>query len=420
MSVYTHLSQDQFTEFCQAFGVNFAKAIPITQGIKNSNWFIQTTEDALSGVENSYSYVFTLFEERPPEDIAKMATILNKLSGKLPVAAPLAIKSSATEANQDGSAEYLIHFEGKAITLVPCLAGTHPTKTTPSMCRTMGQALAVLHNSLQSLTPAEDYGVPLYPWDQVRDREIQFMPGDEAKLMRDIWQGYDELPLDSLPQGLCHLDMFADNTLWDLAGGRETLTGLLDFTEVSAEHYVMDIAITINDFCTTWGDAEDGETVNFDTAKMQAFLDGYNSERPLTEAEQHALPVMLSMAAVTFWLLRLNVIYYNREQGRTGDNIMVKNPDLMKRLAAYHWGRVEKLRGLKSTVFVLEHVSRKDTNSDTYNNDMKLIGVFATESQAQAAVEQLKSQPGFKDYPDGFHIDAYPLGQINWQTGFGG
>lgn len=407
MSVYTQLSQDQFAAFCHAFGVSFAKAIPITQGIKNSNWFIQTTDDS----EGSYSYVFTLFEERPPEDIEKMAAVLNQLDGNLPVAAPLAKKTL----KKDGSADYLIHYENKAITLVPCLSGTHPTKTTASMCRTMGQALAVLHNSLQSLTPAEDFGVPLYPWDKVRDREIQFMPADEARLMRDIWQEYEELPLGSLPKGLCHLDMFADNTLWNLTGGNETLTGLLDFTEVSAEHYVMDIAITINDFCTTWGDAEDGESVNFDTEKMQAFLNGYNSERPLTEAEQHALPVMLAMAAVTFWLLRLNVIYYNREQGRTGDNIMVKNPDLMKRLAAYHWSQVEKLRGDKQVVYMLEHV-RRTVDSD---DDMKVIGIFATESQAQAAIKQLKTQPGFKDYPDGFHIDAYPLGQINWSSGFG-
>ena len=50
---------------------------------------------------------------------------------------------------------------------------------------------------------------------------------------------------------------------------------------------------------------------------------------------------MLAMAGVTFWLLRLNVIYYNRQQGRTGDNIMVKNPDLMKRLASFHWASVK-------------------------------------------------------------------------------
>lgn len=421
MSVYTQLTDDQFAEFCQAFGVSFAKAIPITQGIKNSNWFIQTTDDIKAQVQGNtkekYSYVFTLFEERPPEDIAKMATILNKLSDKLPVAAPLAVQNTHSAAKANGKSDYLINYENKAITLVPCLSGTHPTKTTVSMCRTMGEALAVLHNTLQSLTPAEDFGVPLYPWHEVRDREIKFMPADEAKLMRDIWQGYDELPLNGLPKGLCHLDMFADNTLWDLTGSNETLTGLLDFTEVSVEHYVMDIAITINDFCTTWGDAEDGESVNFDTQKMQAFLDGYNSERALSYLEQRALPVMLAMAAVTFWLLRLNVIYYNREQGRTGDNIMVKNPDLMKRLAAYHWGQVEKLRNAKQTVYLLEHFRDKDTDKEDYEN-VKNCGIFATEQDAKAAIEFLKTQEGFKDYPDDFIISHYELGRIEWSEGF--
>lgn len=410
MSVYTHLSEDQFTAFCHAFGISFDKAIPITQGVKNSNWFIQTTED----IEGEYSYVFTLFEERPPADIEKMATILNSLKGQLPVAAPL--PKIARKPN--GAPDYLIQYENKAITLVPCLSGTHPKQTTASMCHTMGQALAKLHNTLQDLTPAENYGVPLYPWDKVRDREIQFMPSDEAQLMRDIWQDYEALPLASLPKGLCHLDMFADNTLWDLKNGNEQLTGLLDFTEVSVEHYVMDIAITINDFCTTWGDAGDGESVNFDRQKMQAFISGYQSVRPLTADEEHALPVMLAMAAVTFWLLRLNVIFYNREQGRTGDNIMVKNPDLMKRLAAYHWSQVEKLRNEQQTVYVLEHVRFDNDDRDNDHTDFKLIGVFASEKDAQNAIEQLKDKPGFKDYPNGFHIDAYPLGQINWSSGF--
>lgn len=410
MSVYTHLSEDQFTAFCQAFGVSFSKAIPITQGVKNSNWFIQTTEDD----EGKYSYVFTLFEERPPADIEKMASILNILKTQLPVAAPLTKKS--VKANAD--TEYLIHYENKAITLVPCLSGTHPKKTTAHMCHTMGKALAKLHDTLQSLTPAEDYGVPLYPWDKVRDREMQFMPSDEAQLMRAIWEGYEALPLDSLPKGLCHLDMFADNTLWNLDNNHETLTGLLDFTEVSIEHYVMDIAITINDFCTTWGDAGDGESVNFDTQKMHAFIEGYQTIRLLSENEKQALPIMLAMAAATFWLLRLNVIYYNREQGRTGDNIMVKNPDLMKRLAAYHWSEVEKLRSNQQTVYVLEHARFKNDNRENDVEDFKLIGVFANEAEAQSAIEQLKDKPGFQDYPNGFHIDAYPVGQINWGSGF--
>ncbi|WP_201512170.1 homoserine kinase [Psychrobacter alimentarius] len=412
MSVYTQLTDDQFAAFCQSFGVSFARAIPITQGIKNSNWFIQTTDDT----DGEHSYVFTLFEERPPADIEKMAVILNQLNGKLPVAAPLAvIEPDAAKIDADHDKRYVIHYEDKAITLVPCLAGTHPEHTTQAMCHEIGAALALLHETLQALQPSEQYGVPLYPWSDVRDRESQFMPSDEAKLMSDIWRAYTELPLATLPKGLCHLDMFADNTLWHLQKGESRLTGLLDFTEVSAEHYVMDIAITVNDFCTTWGDAEQGESVNFDRSKMAAFLQGYESKRPLGDDEKRALPVMLAKAAVIFWLLRLNVIHYNRTEGRTGDNIMVKNPDLMKRLSAYHWSQVEKAQ---NTVFVLEHAHYKDDDRNNDVEDYKLIGVFATEQQAQAAMAQLKNQPGFRDYPNGFHIDAYPLGQINWSQGF--
>ncbi|WP_350562137.1 homoserine kinase [Psychrobacter sp. CAL346-MNA-CIBAN-0220] len=415
MSVYTQLTDDQFAEFCQSFGVSFARAIPITQGIKNSNWFIQTTDDA----EGAHSYVFTLFEERPPADIEKMAVILNQLDGKLPVAAPLALVDSGIESDVDVKRDkrYVIHYDNKAITVVPCLAGAHPEQTTQSMCHEIGASLAVLHETLQALQPAEDYGVALYPWAEVRDREMQFMPSDQAKLMSDIWQSYTDLPHQTLPKGLCHLDMFADNTLWNLQKGDERLTGLLDFTEVSVDHYVMDIAITINDFCTTWGGAEQGESVDFDRHKMAAFLQGYESKRTMNHDEQRALPVMLAKAAVIFWLLRLNVIHYNRLGGRTGDHIMVKNPDLMKRLAAYHWSHVEKAQDI---VFVLEHARCRDDNRDNNVENFKLIGVFATEQQAQAAIKQLKGQPGFKDYPKGFHIDAYPLGQISWAAGFGG
>ena len=394
MSVYTQLTDDQFATFCQRFGVSFARAIPITQGIKNSNWFIQTTDD----VDGSHSYVFTLFEERPPEDIEKMAVILNQLDGKLPVAAPLALLDLGAD-----SAEkcYVIRYDNKAITLVPCLAGAHPQQTTQAMCHEIGAALAMLHETLQALQPAEEYGVPLYPWAEVRDREMQFMPGDEAKLMSDIWRVYSDLPLATLPKGLCHLDMFADNTLWDLSlnnsqKGAERLTGLLDFTEVSVEHYVMDIAITINDFCTTWGDAEQGETVNFDRSKMAAFLQGYESKRQLGEDEKRALPVMLAKAAVIFWLLRLNVIHYNRTEGRTGDNIMVKNPDLMKRLAAYHWSHVEKAQ---NTVFVLLD------NQSAAQKNTQIIGIFSNITQAEQARDKLSNSSHFA-------IKEYTLDQL--------
>ena len=60
---------------------------------------------------------------------------------------------------------------------------------------------------------------------------------------------------------------------------------------------------------------------------------------------------------------------------------------------------------------------------------VKTIGIYASEEAARAAVERLKHQPGFRDYPrivnaetdeepDGFYIGEYVLDQDHWQEGY--
>ncbi|HEX3942408.1 MAG TPA: hypothetical protein VHX11_13060 [Acidobacteriaceae bacterium] len=60
--------------------------------------------------------------------------------------------------------------------------------------------------------------------------------------------------------------------------------------------------------------------------------------------------------------------------------------------------------------FVQEHQGEPDTEL--------LIGVFASETEAERAIEQLKSKPGFCVYPDGFRIHSQQIGQIGWSEGF--
>jgi homoserine kinase type II len=47
-----------------------------------------------------------------------------------------------------------------------------------------------------------------------------------------------------------------------------------------------------------------------------------------------------------------------------------------------------------------------------------LIGVYRTEDSAKAAVERVKDQPGFRDYPQGFTAYKYVLDQDSWVEGF--
>ena len=46
------------------------------------------------------------------------------------------------------------------------------------------------------------------------------------------------------------------------------------------------------------------------------------------------------------------------------------------------------------------------------------IGVYSSESQAKAAVERVKNEKGFADFPQGFHIFPYELDKDHWREGF--
>ena len=50
--------------------------------------------------------------------------------------------------------------------------------------------------------------------------------------------------------------------------------------------------------------------------------------------------------------------------------------------------------------------------------DEKLIGVYRTEADANAAMERLRNKPGFADFSGGFQIDAYELNRDQWTGEF--
>ena len=72
-------------------------------------------------------------------------------------------------------------------------------------------------------------------------------------------------------------------------------------------------------------------------------------------------------------------------------------------------GRQAQMR----TVFVLQHEYEW-----CGREVVKMIGVFHTEAEAAAAVERLRGQPGFRDWPSGFAITPYELGADHWIEGF--
>jgi homoserine kinase type II len=57
---------------------------------------------------------------------------------------------------------------------------------------------------------------------------------------------------------------------------------------------------------------------------------------------------------------------------------------------------------------------------DEFDEDekMKSIGIYSSKGNAEAAAERLKTQPGFKDWPDGFRVFRRTLDKTSWEEGF--
>jgi len=60
--------------------------------------------------------------------------------------------------------------------------------------------------------------------------------------------------------------------------------------------------------------------------------------------------------------------------------------------------------------FEREYPDREDTELQ--------IGIYATRAEAEAAIELVQDQPGFRDFPEGFNIYETKLGITEWREGF--
>ena len=67
-----------------------------------------------------------------------------------------------------------------------------------------------------------------------------------------------------------------------------------------------------------------------------------------------------------------------------------------------------------TTIYMLWHV--RETVSG--HEDEKFIGAYSTEDKAKEAIERLKTQVGFKEYPNDFQIHPCILDETGWEEGF--
>ena len=306
MSVYTTLSLKEVQDFAAPYGLEVNDLIPIQGGIQNTNYFIVCAD--------AKQYVLTLFENLDEQGASELVPVLEHL-GQQGLAVPVPLSHSGKAIHE---------LKQKPAQIAPRMLGDHPMPASLEQTQAIAIAQAKMHVALQNFplvrAEARDHAY----WYNVARQIKPTLDDSDKTILNNLLGLYEVLTVmyPDRPKGLIHSDLFRDNTLFE----GEELTGILDFYEMNQDELLFDIAITLNDFCTEYPDV----TLNED--KAQAFLEAYEMIRPLTSDEKSCLELYLAMAAGRFWMMRLQVAQINQAEGRTGDDILQKNPQEMRNM----------------------------------------------------------------------------------------
>ncbi len=203
------------------------------------------------------------------ESLRTRADLVSWLAGRgLPVASPLATGSGAHQLLRDGL----------SLGVQPVLTGTLLDVTDRGQVRAAGEVLASLHLQL-AVWPEADRLADVRPVAG-GGPAARPVPGD---LRHRLEQRGRELP--ELERQPVHADFRGANVL--SRGGR--ITGVLDFEEARRDSAVVDLAHAIC-LLGTW--YHDWQPMSQEA--QAAFVGSYVDRRPLTDAEQVCLPVVVA------------------------------------------------------------------------------------------------------------------------------
>ena len=283
MAFYTSLDHDELASLLTRFGINdLSSCHGASDGIENSNYFLQAEQS---------QWILTLFEDLKPEELPFFIDLMQWLFAQnLPVAHPL----------QDRDGQTLHSLSGKPALLFPRLPGKHVTAVSDIECAAIGRCLGKLHHKSRHYPTCRDNARGT-PWmEQAQQRLFGLMTNEDAVLLAEQIANAHYLRQLDLPRGIIHGDLFRDNALFTQnTDSSNQLSGIIDFYNACSDLLLFDLAITVNDWCST--PADNG----LNPALTLSLVNAYTAERPLETDESTHWQAILQLAAARFWVSRL-------------------------------------------------------------------------------------------------------------------
>jgi len=286
VAVYTQLGAEALAEIIGRFGVGvLVSAKGIAEGVSNSNWLIETSENG-----QARRFILTMYEKRVEiDDLPFFLGLLDHLAERgCPV--PRTI-------HDRDNRPFSLH-DGKALALIEFLPGVSVSDPTPAQARAVGAALAQIHLAAADFPRERPNDLGISAWQELAhacgaEGLASIHPELGTLVDRELDRLARQWPRD-LPRSVIHADLFPDNVL--ILGDR--VSGLIDFYFACSDITAYDVAVAH----AAWCFSADGR--RFDRKLSAELLDGYESVRPLSAAERAALPILARGAAMRFLLTR--------------------------------------------------------------------------------------------------------------------
>jgi homoserine kinase type II len=316
VAVLTRIDDEHVRSLLAAYGLGRLRHWEgIAGGSVNSNF----------AIESGAGRVFLrIYEEQDLAGAKKETAMLERLArAGVPTPAPLRRLDS----------ELVSELRGKPAALFPWKEGSMRCQASVTVedASRVGEALARVHVAGAS----EEIGEGRFRFEDLMERLVRVeASGDPGfaplvPALRDSLARVHAARDPGLPHGLIHSDLFRDNVLWNEA----RITALLDFESACRGTYAYDLMVLVLSWCV--GD-------DLDERLASALCAGYESVRPLSDAEKRALFVEGSFGALRFTITRITD--YAMRTGAAGPRVVKDWRRFMKRFEKLEALGVEGVR----------------------------------------------------------------------------
>ena len=281
MAVYTDITELELGALLKEYDVGDLLSYKgIAEGSENSNYMLHTSKAA---------FILTLYERRVERSDLPFFLGLMEHLAQNGVNCPLPVH------RRDGVV--VSEIAERPAALITFLEGMWLRKPAPRHCREVGKAMAGMHLAGQGFELTRPNALTVGDWrplwEKAKPRADEVEPGLVSEVEADLAALTEGWPQD-LPTGIIHADLFPDNVFF--LG--DEVSGIIDFYFACNDLLAYDIATCLNAWCFE----ADG---SYNLTKGTALLEGYQSVRPLEQAEVAALPLLARGSALRFMLTRL-------------------------------------------------------------------------------------------------------------------